>query len=91
VRRDIFPLGMNMVSRVKEMALPKSINQILEMRQMVEIYWLKEFLAEYLLLQSHSSYKSNTLLNLSTVLPTNASSVVLNTFNGFMKNCGLIR
>jgi hypothetical protein len=82
---------MNMVSRVKEMALPKSINQILEMRQMVEIYWLKEFLAEYLLLQSHSSYKSNTLLNLSTFLPTNASSVVLNTFNGFMKNCGLIR
>jgi hypothetical protein len=44
-----------MVSRVKEMALPKSINQILEMRQMVEIYWLKEFLAEYFLLQRCSS------------------------------------
>jgi hypothetical protein len=40
-RRDIFPLGANMVSRVKEMALPKRINHILEMRQMVEIYWLK--------------------------------------------------
>jgi hypothetical protein len=79
-----------MVSRVKEMALPKSINQILEMRQMVEIYWLKEFLAEYFLLQRCSSYKSNTLLNLSTFLPTNASSVVPNTFNGFMKTCGLI-
>ena len=37
-RRDIFPLGTNMVSGVKEMALPKSIHQILEMRQMVEIY-----------------------------------------------------
>jgi hypothetical protein len=36
-----------MVSGVKEMALPKSINQILEMRQMVEIYWLKEFPTEY--------------------------------------------
>jgi hypothetical protein len=32
-----------MVSGVKKMALPKSINQILEMRKMVEIYWLKEF------------------------------------------------
>jgi hypothetical protein len=77
-----------MVSRVNEMALSKSINQILEMRQMVEIYWLKEFPAEYFLLQSLSSYKSNTLLNLSTFLPTNASSVVPNTFNGFMKTCG---
>jgi hypothetical protein len=36
-RRDIFPLGANMVFGVKEMALPKNINQILEMRQMVEI------------------------------------------------------
>jgi hypothetical protein len=79
-----------MVSRVKEMALPKRINHTLEMRQMVEIYWLKEFPAEYLLLQSRSSYKSNTLLNLSTFLPTNASSVVPNTFNGFVKTCGII-
>jgi hypothetical protein len=79
-----------MVSGVKEMDLPKSIIQILEMRQMVEIYWLKEFPTEYFLLQSHSSYKSNTLLNLSTFLPNNASSVVPNTFNGFMKTCGLI-
>jgi hypothetical protein len=79
-----------MVFGVKEMALPKNINQILEMRQMVEIYWLKEFLV-YFLLQSHSSYKSNTLLNLSTFLPTNASSMVPNTFNGFMKTCCLIR
>jgi hypothetical protein len=79
-----------MVSRVTEMALPKSINQILEMRQMVEIYWLKEFLAKYFLLQSRSLYKSNTLLNLSTFLPTDASSVVPNTFNGFMKTYGLI-
>jgi hypothetical protein len=37
VRRDIFPLGTDMVSGVKEMALPKSIHQILEMRKMVEI------------------------------------------------------
>jgi hypothetical protein len=65
-----------MVSGVKEMALPKSISQILEMRQMVEIYWLKEFTDEYLLLQSLSSYKSNTLLNLATLLPTNASPLV---------------
>jgi hypothetical protein len=36
-----------MVYGVKEMALPKSIIQILEMRQMVEIYWLKEFPTEY--------------------------------------------
>jgi hypothetical protein len=79
-----------MVFGVKEMALPKTIIQILEMRQMVEIYWLKEFPAEYFLLQSRSSYKSNTLLNLSTFLPTNASSVVPNTINGFMKTCGLI-
>jgi hypothetical protein len=79
-----------MVSGVKEMDLPKSIIQILEMRQMVEIYWLKEFPTEYFLLQSHSSYKSNTLLNLSTFLPNNALSVVPNTFNGFMKTCGLI-
>jgi hypothetical protein len=67
-----------MASGVKEMALPKSISQILEMRQMVEIYWLKEFTVEYLLLQSRSSYKSNTLLNLATLLPTNASPVVPN-------------
>jgi hypothetical protein len=79
-----------MVSGVKEMALPKRIIQILEMRKMVEIYWLKEFPAEYFLLQIRSSYKSNTLLNLSTFLPTNASSVVPNTINGFMKTCGLI-
>jgi hypothetical protein len=79
-----------MVSGVKEMALPKRINQILEMRQMVEIYWLKEFPAEYFLLQIFSSYKSNTLLNFSTFLPTNVSSVVPNTFNGFMKTCYLI-
>jgi hypothetical protein len=31
-RRDIFPLGADMVSGVKEMALPKRISQILEMR-----------------------------------------------------------
>jgi hypothetical protein len=79
-----------MASGVKEMALPKSISQILEMRQMVEIYWLKEFTTEYLLLQSRSSYKSNTLLNLATLLPTNASPVVPNPFNGFMKTCGII-
>jgi hypothetical protein len=79
-----------MVSGVKEMALPKRIIQILEMRQMVDIYWLKEFPDEYFLLQSRSSYKSNTLLNVSTFLPTYASSVVPNTINGFMKNCGLI-
>jgi len=41
VRRDIFPLGTDMVSGVKEMALPKRINQIPEMRKMVEIYWVK--------------------------------------------------
>jgi hypothetical protein len=79
-----------MVSGVKEMALPKSISQILEMRQMVEIYWMKEFTSEYLLLQSRSSYKSNTLLNLATLLPTNASPVVPNPFNGFMKTCDII-
>jgi hypothetical protein len=79
-----------MVSGEKEMALPKSIIQILEMRQMVEIYWLKEFIAEYLLLQSRSSYKSNSLLNLATFLPTNASPVVPNPFNGFMKTCSII-
>jgi hypothetical protein len=80
-----------MVSGVKEMALPKSINQILEMRQIVEIYWLKEFTAEYLLLQRRSSYKSNTLLYLAMLLPTNASAVVPNPFNRFMKTCGIIR
>jgi hypothetical protein len=31
-RRDIFPPGTDMVYGVKEMALPKSIQQILEMR-----------------------------------------------------------
>jgi hypothetical protein len=41
-----------MVSGVKEMALPKRIIQILEMRKMVEIYWLKEFPAEYFLLSA---------------------------------------
>jgi hypothetical protein len=40
-RRDIFPLGTDMVSGVKEMALPKSINQIPKMRNMVEICWVK--------------------------------------------------
>jgi hypothetical protein len=43
-----------MVSGVKEMALPKSISQILEMRQIFEIYSLKEFTSKYLLLQSRS-------------------------------------
>jgi hypothetical protein len=86
----MFPLGANMVSGVNQMALPKSIGQILEMRHMVEIYLLKEFTAEYLLLQSRSSYKSNTLLNLATLFPTNASPVVPNPFNGFMKTCGII-